>query len=149
MKNEAITKQVFLSHVRKDKAIANALAKELQRQGFKVWSDQSISPGADWSEEITKALNESDSMIAILNQHSFSSSYVRNELQHAFFDDRYKNRLLPVLISPTSDADFVRLPWVLTKMTFLKITEQQSTENIAKTIVKKFIALLKKQEDQR
>ena len=149
MKNEDITKQVFLSHVRKDKAIANALAKELQRQGFKVWSDQSISPGADWSEEITKALNVSDSMIAILNQHSFSSSYVRNELQHAFFDDRYKNRLLPVLISPTSDTDFVRLPWVLTKMTFLKITEKQSTESIAKTIVKKFIALLKKQEGQR
>ena len=108
MKTEAITKQVFLSHVRKHKAIANALAKELQRQGFKVWSDQSILPGANWSEEITIALNESDSMIAILDQHSFSSSYVRNELQHAFFDDRYKNRLLPVLISPTSDTDFVR-----------------------------------------
>ena len=142
MKAKNITKQVFLSHARKDKAIANSLAKELQRQGFKVWYDKNISQSSNWSEEINKALDDSDSMIAILNQHSFSSSYVRNELQHAFFDDRYKNRLLPVLISSTSDTDFARLPWVLTKMTFLKISEQQSTENIAKAIVKRFIALL-------
>ena len=105
MKTESITKQVFLSYTRKDSALANALARELQRQGLKVWDEQNISPGADLSEEIKKALNDSDSMIALLNQHSFSSSYVRNELQHAFFDDRYKNRLLPVLISSTSDAE--------------------------------------------
>ncbi|MGO9378706.1 MAG: toll/interleukin-1 receptor domain-containing protein [Dissulfurispiraceae bacterium] len=142
MKTESITKQVFLSYTRKDSALANALARELQRQGLKVWDEQNISPGADLSEEIKKALNDSDSMIALLNQHSFSSSYVRNELQHAFFDDRYKNRLLPVLISSTSDADFVNLPWVLTKITFLKITEQRSAEDMAKTIAKKFIALL-------
>jgi hypothetical protein len=149
MATKPSTKQVFLSYVRKDKAIADALAKELRRQRIKVWYDQDISAGSDWSEEISKALNESDSMIAILNEYSFSSSYVRNELQHAFFDDRYKNRLLPVLIGKTSDKDFVRLPWVLSKMPFIKITEERSTESIAKAIAKKFIALLKKQRREQ
>ena len=146
MKTKNITKQVFLSYARKDKDIANAVAKELQLIGINVWYDQSISPGANWLDEINSALNESDSMIAILNQHSFSSEYVRNELQHAFFDDRYKNRLLPVLIGSTSDTDFTRLPWVLTKMNFLQIKGNRSTESISKSIVRKFIALLDKKE---
>jgi hypothetical protein len=146
MKSKATPKQVFLSHARNDRTIADSLAEELRRQEINVWYDQSISPGEDWPEEIKKALNACDSMIAILHQHSFSSSYVRNELEHAFFDDRYKGRLLPVLIGPSSDADFARLPWVLTKMKYLRITEKQSPERIAKTIAREFIDLLKAQE---
>ena len=142
-----ITKQVFLSYVRKDNAVAEALVKELQQLSIKVWySKKDISAGESSSETIEKALKGSDSMIAILNEYSFSSSYVRNELQHAFFDDRYKDRLLPVLLGAATSTDFVRLPWVLTKMPYLKITKQKSTESIAKAIVSKFIALLNKKE---
>jgi hypothetical protein len=143
MISKSITQQVFLSHARNDKSLANALTKELRRRGFKVWNDQSILPGGDWSDEITKALQESDSMIALLNQHSYSSSYVRYELEHVFFDDRYKNRLLPVLIGSSSDEGFVRLPWVLTKLPFLKLSEKLSMDEMAKRITEEFIALLK------
>jgi hypothetical protein len=149
MRPQDITKQVFISYVRKDRNLADALANELQKKGFKVWLDKNISPGAKWSEEVSKALDESDSMIAILNQYSFSSSYVRNELEYVLFNDRYKNRFLPVLIGPTSNTDFVRLPWVLQKITFLKITGQKSASSIAKTISRKFIALLEKEEGSR
>ena len=145
MNSESITKQVFLSYVRNDKSLANALTKELQRRGFKVWNDQSIQSGADWSDEITNALKESDSMIALLTQHSYSSSYVRNELEHVFFDDRYKNRLLPVLIGSSLEEDFVRLPWVLTKLTFLKLPEKLSIDEMTKRIAEEFTALLNRQ----
>ena len=142
MKTNIKTKQVFLSYARNDNSLANALSKELQRRGFKVWDDQSIMPGIDWNVEITKALNESDSMIALLTQHSYSSSYVRFELEHVFFDDRYKNRLLPVLIGSSSDEDFVRLPWVLTKLKFLKLSEKISMAEMVTRITKEFIGLL-------
>jgi hypothetical protein len=142
-------KQVFLSHTRKDEPLAKALAQELQSMGICVWDDQSIAPGVDWSEAISKALSESDSMIAILNEHSFSSSYVRTELQHAFFNDRYKNRLLAVLLSETSDADFTRLPWVLTKLNYMRIAEQRSPEDIAKTIAQRFIEMLESHESEQ
>ena len=56
MKTNIKTKQVFLSYARNDNSLANALSKELQRRGFKVWDDQSIMPGIDWNVEITKAL---------------------------------------------------------------------------------------------
>lgn len=145
MKSTIIIKQIFLSHEKNDedlKKLARALASELQRREFDVWSDKRILPGDDWSSKIKKALNESDAMIALLNQHSFSSSYVRNELEHAFFDGRYKNRLLPVLIGSTSEEDFSKLPWVLTKMKLLQIKEKQPIENLARKIADSFQDLL-------
>jgi hypothetical protein len=147
MKAKNITKQIFVSYVRKDQELANVLVKELQNRGFRVWYDNKISTGANTLQEITKALDESDSMIAILDEYAFSSSYIREELQHAFFNDSYKNRLLPVLISQSSKINFERLPWILTKMDYLKISGNRSNESIAKSIVKKFIVLLEKEEN--
>ena len=143
MKNEVITKQVFLSHIRKDKAIANPLAKELRIQGFKVWTEQHLSPSEDWSEEREKALKESNSMIALLNPHSFSSSWVRSDLEHAFFNERYKNRLLPVLIGGSSELDFIRLPWFVTKLKYLHFQKDEPSEMIAKKVLNTFLEILK------
>jgi len=137
--------QVFLTHEKNDKDLkkmATALSNELQLRGFKVWTDERILPGSEWSHEIKRALIESDAMIALLNKHSFSSSYVREELEHAFFDEKYKNRLLPVLIGSLSEKDFSQLPWVLNKMPSLKIKKQKSTEKLAKEIADKFQDLL-------
>jgi len=146
MQSKTIPKQVFLSHLKNDKdltTLAKALSRELKRRGYRVWTDERILPGTDWSVEIERALKESDAMVALLNQHSFSSSYVRDALEHAFFDEKYKNRLLSVLIGETSEDDFSRLPWVLKKMPFLKISSKQSSEDLAKTIADKFQDLLK------
>jgi len=88
-------------------------------------------------------------MIALLNQHSYSSSYVRNALEYALFEDEYKNRLLPVFVGSSSDTEFVRLPWVLTKLEYLKISERGSLDAKAKRIADKFSSLLRnKRSDQ-
>ena len=139
MKKITTSGQVFLSYAKTDRHLAHALSRELKQHGLKVWDAQNLSPGANWSAEITVALKECDSMIALLNEHSFSSSYVRNELQHAFFDERYKNRLLPVLIGGTPDSEFSRLPWVLTKLTCLRIGKEISLKEMARKISKKFL----------
>lgn len=133
---------VFLSYARKNRNLAHALSQELKRLGFDVWDDQSIEPGAQSSVVIKKALAQCDSMIALLDEHSFSSSYVREELQHAFFDKRYENRLLTVFIGGGSDATFSRLPWILTKLSILRVPEVKSPESLAKKITKKFLAQL-------
>jgi hypothetical protein len=143
MEREKRGRKVFLSYAKTDQELAHALSDELKRYGLSVWDDQSIPPGADWSREIKKALQHCDSMIALLNEHSFSSSYVREELQHAFFDERYRNRLLPVLLGKTSDADFSRLPWILTKLAFLRVSEKERPQEVAKKITKRFLAQIK------
>jgi hypothetical protein len=134
--------KVFLSYARTDRKLAYALSRELKKVGFDVWDDQDIEAGTDWAEGVKAALQRCDSMIALLNQNSFSSSYVREELQHAFFDERYKNRLLPVLIGGGSDSAFSRLPWVLTKLNVLRVPVIRSAESLAKKITKRFAAAI-------
>jgi len=145
MQSKSKPEQIYISYIKSDKdlkKLVDVLTQELRRRGYEIWSGERISPGEKWADEIEKALKDSDAMIALLNQHSFSSSYVRNELEHAFFNEQYKNRFLPVFISSSSDEDFSRLPWVLTKITFLKIEERRSVQNKAKIIADKFETLL-------
>ena len=142
MKETSLTKRVFLSYTRNDQPLAHELSRQLKQLGLDVWDDQSIPAGADWATAISEALAECDSMIALLNEHSFSSSYVRTELQHALFDERYKNRLLPVLMGTSRSVDFARLPWVLNKLSVLKIPKNRSSQDMAKRISSKFVAQL-------
>ena len=146
MENEKLPKQVFISHARNDYELAYYLAEELRKRGFRVWHDIESKPGEEWTSQIESALKDSDSMIAILNQNSYSSSYVRNELEYALFNEDYKNRLLPVFIGSEDEANFVRLPWVLTKLEYLRLPESESLESLANEIIEQFISLLSEQE---
>lgn len=146
MVNEKLSNQVFISHARNDYELANFLAEELRKRGFRVWHDIERRSGEEWTSQIESALKDSDSMIAILNQNSYSSSYVRNELEFALFNEDYKNRLLPVFIGSLDEANFVRLPWVLTKLEYLRLPESETLESLANEIIEQFVALLSEQE---
>jgi nucleotide-binding universal stress UspA family protein len=137
-----LTAQVFLSYARKEQELADAIAEILSKRGVKVWNEQEVSEGADWAKEISKALEQSDSMIALLTPNSFSSSWVRKELEHAFFDDRYKQRLLPVLIGEKPE-DFVRLPWILGRLQALRLKEGEPGGGQAKQVAEAFLDLLR------
>ena len=145
MKAKDLTKQVFLSHARGEQELAAAIAGKLSKQGIQVWNDQQVTGPADWSREVAKALEQSDAMIALLTPHSFSSSYVRSELEHALFDDRYKHRLLPVLIGAESE-DFIRLPWILTRMQVLRLPQAAPTEERAEQVAAAFVKLLRQSD---
>jgi TIR domain len=143
MRPEELTKQVYLSHTRKEQDLANEIAGVLSSRGIKVWDDQQVTAGADWANEIADALKKSDSMIVLLRPYSYSSSWVRSELDHALFDERYKNRLLPVLIEEAEEEAFARLPWILTTIQSLRLSHKESTKSRAIRIVDRFIELLK------
>ena len=140
---DSLFTQVFLSYTKRDRDLAHALSRELNRAGYLVWGDMNIEQGTVHLNSVKKALQHCDSMIALLNEHSFSSSYVREELQHAFFDERYKNRLLPVLIGIDSDSSSSRLPWILTKLSTMSVASVKSPDSLAKMITKKFVTMVK------
>jgi hypothetical protein len=144
-----LTKRVFLSYARRDQELAEEIGKVLTKKGLTFWHDRQIEVGADWQKEISRALETSDSMIAILNPHSFSSSWVRNELEHALFNEKYKNRLLPVLIGGKERDVFARLPWILTRMQFLRLPERQSARASARKVADAFIALLRSSREAK
>lgn len=136
-----MVEKVFISHARNDAELANALAEELRRRGFDVWDYKEIGAGTDWSRAIASALRSSDAMIALLHQHSYSSSYVRTELEHALFNENYKNRFLPVYIGTSEEDDFARNPWVLKNMEYLRLSESTPLQTMVSKIVDKFVAL--------
>ncbi len=150
MKDKSNIKQIFLSHEKNDETInelARALSIELQSRGYKVWSEKYIMPGEVWTNEVNDALNNSDAMVALLNQYSYSSSYVRNELEHAFFDDNYKNRLLPVLIRESNYEKFSQLPWFLKNLNYLEISKKQTINKSVTKIANHFQELVSRKEN--
>jgi len=138
---------VFISHARNDDLIAEAVAKVLVNKGLKVWNenDESISPGTDWRKEIQNALENSDFIISLLTSSSFSSNFVRNELDYALFNDRYKNKFLPVLIGDGSENEFNRLPWLLKKLNHLYVSNKKPPKLIADEISEAFLQMVESQ----
>lgn len=72
---------VFISHSSKDKRIAGAICKILEKKGLTCWiAPRNIRSGESWPEAITKAVAESDSMVLVFSQDANISKDVANEL---------------------------------------------------------------------
>ncbi|MCH8876511.1 MAG: toll/interleukin-1 receptor domain-containing protein [Chloroflexi bacterium] len=144
-----MAKQVFISHARNDREIADSLTSELRRRGFRVWEKKEVSRGQKWAPFIESALMESDLMVALLREHSYSSSYVRRELEHALFSEKYKNRLLPVFIASSRDSKFIQIPWVLESINHLRFDVSTPSRIIVEKIATEVAALLSKEQGSK
>lgn len=115
------------------------MTEELQKHGIEVWSDErSLSPGENWAVSTKNALASSDAIIAILNKHSYSSSWVRKEIEQALFNEKFKGKFLPVLIGSERE-DFSRLPWVLSKIHHLRLSSKEPRSTLGKKIASEYL----------
>ena len=130
--------KVFISHTAKDKKIADALAYELQKREINTHFDVLFLPGSSIEKQTSSFLRESDAIIAILSKHSFSSKWVRKEIDEALFNEKFKNKFFPVLLSKNSD-DLSRLPWVLQKINHLRLSPDESPGVLGKKIAQEFL----------
>jgi len=74
---------VFVSYAHAD---ASAVYPEISRislLGCRVWFDEGIDPGNEWTEEIAKALSRSAMFIVFLSPNAVKSKNVRNEINLA------------------------------------------------------------------
>ena len=101
--------KVFLSYAAEDQASADALAVHLQSSGFEVWNRASeLFPGDNWPLEVGRALQEAEAMVVLVSPAMAASSWVQNEVQFALGDRRFKDRVIPWILSPTPE-----IPWIL------------------------------------
>jgi hypothetical protein len=142
MQSKTPTLQVFISHVRKDRRIADAVASELKIRGFSVWEMKHAPSGKRWKTQLDSALEGCDLMVALLTRHSYSSPYVRDELEYALFTERFKDRLLPVFIASSVENEFSRVPWVLGSIRHLKFDEYTPPQVIARRVVDEVATIL-------
>src|SRR5512135_1913329 len=96
--------KLFLSYGRHDAvSVAVRLKKDLEDAGYEVWMDSSeIKAGTAWMNEISKGLNESQAVVALLSPHavrvagidgSSNDSVCLDEIAYA---REYPGKILPV-----------------------------------------------------
>ena len=79
MKEKA--KEVFISYSTKDTDIANALLEVLESYGLNCWmAPRNIPKGAQWAEEIDKAIQNARVFVVIISSHSVESKQVPKEI---------------------------------------------------------------------
>lgn len=117
----AIPQEAFLSHSSQDQKFVVALAEELRRHGVPVWYSQTNILGAQqWHDEIGAALRRCDWFLLVLSPHSVESMWVKRELLFALQQDRFADRIVPILLQP---CGFDRLSWVLPSFQFVGFGE--------------------------
>jgi hypothetical protein len=103
--------KVFLSHPSKNVAFVNRLAKVLGDHGVNVFLSKSNIQGAQqWHDQIGTALKRCNWFLVVLSPQSVRSRWVKHELIYALQENRYRERIVPVLYR-TCDAD--NLSWTL------------------------------------
>src|SRR5688572_13938934 len=107
----AFPHEVFLSHSSLDRQFASDLAAVLRRHQVPVWYSQTNIVGAQqWQDEIGAALQRCDWFALVLSPQSADSMWVKRELSYALQQNRFENKIVPILYQP---SEFERLSWTL------------------------------------
>jgi hypothetical protein len=90
---------VFISHARKDKGIADAICEKLEAARLRCWiADRDISVGADWTEVTRNAIGSSRVMVLVLSENANVAPHIEREIAHAFYTGRL---IMPLRVTDT------------------------------------------------
>jgi hypothetical protein len=119
--NPLLPYEVFLSYSSSDQEFANSTAEVLRRHGIPVWySHTNIIGAQQWHDEIGSALQRCDWFALILSPNSVDSMWVKRELLFALDQNRFENRIIPLLFQP---CDYTRLSWTLSSFQIIDFTQ--------------------------
>src|SRR5262245_40802859 len=107
---------IFLSHARKDGALARKFSHELKREGFVVWDrDLEIEPGENWAKNTGMAMDAAVFIVLLLPPDALLSDSVRSDIEYVLGASKFKNRLFSVFVGPSRLAA-KHFPWILRKL---------------------------------
>jgi hypothetical protein len=79
-----MTGDVFISHSKDDRTVANAAVARLEGRGIRCWiAPRDITPGLDWSAEIVEAIEHARVMVLIYSAKSNASPQIKREVERA------------------------------------------------------------------
>ena len=79
---------VFVSYSTKNKGVAEAVCKSLEKDGIQCWiAPRDVLPGVEYADAIIEALNTCRVFLVILSEESNSSPQVRREVERAVSKD--------------------------------------------------------------
>jgi len=128
----AAPQEAFLSHSSQDDEFVARLADQLRRHGVPVWYSQTDILGAQqWHDEIGAAIGRCDWFLLVLSPHSVESMWVKRELLFALQQERFADRIVPILLQP---CGVDRLSWVLPSFQFVDF--QQSFDDGCRALLR-------------
>ncbi|MCE0499001.1 MAG: SUMF1/EgtB/PvdO family nonheme iron enzyme [Methylacidiphilales bacterium] len=92
---------IFVSYSHKDGTEVFSEISRLNQHGYRIWYDEGIDPGNEWTEEIARALEGAAYFMVFISEDSVRSTNVRNEINFAL------NRGKPFLAIHLAD---IKLP---------------------------------------
>ena len=75
--------KVFISYARVTRRRVQAIARALEAEGWQVWIDNQLISGRSFADEIQKALDASDAVLAVWSSAAVASDWVRGEATRA------------------------------------------------------------------
>jgi hypothetical protein len=113
-------REVFLSHASKDHGKARRLREVLVAHKVPVWfSPHHIRGAQQWQDVIGEALIRCGWFIVLLTPSAVKSMWVKREVRYALMEERYEDRILPLLFEK---CDYSKLSWVLPQLQFINFT---------------------------
>jgi len=79
---------IFVSYSHQDKAIVYPELMRLHEAGYRIWYDEGIVPGEDWTENIETALLGCSLFIVFLSSNAVKSKFVKREMHLAVDRDK-------------------------------------------------------------
>jgi TolB-like protein/Tfp pilus assembly protein PilF len=80
-----MTPQVFISYSSKDKAVADAVCRQLESAEVQCWmAPRDIEYGSDWTEGIMRGITACRVFVLVFSNNANSSGHVRREVAKAF-----------------------------------------------------------------
>jgi tetratricopeptide (TPR) repeat protein len=86
--NNRVANDVFISHSKRDKLVAEAICNKLESTGIRCWiAFRDEIPGGSWEEGIMEALASSKAMVIVFSNHANASDHVKREVAFALQND--------------------------------------------------------------
>lgn len=113
---------VFISHSHDDRDVATYLQGVLSKHGIATRLDQDfIKPGDDLSDEIIKAVEDSDYLLLLWSNSAANSSWVNEESELAY---QLKKSIVPYKLDQT------KLPHELERLVFVPVDDQEHSNSL-------------------
>ena len=114
--------KVFISHSHETKILARKVGQALEEAGLEVWDhEREIFPGDNWAKITGQALEEAEAMVVLLTPEALDSTIVRREISFALCNERFENRLIPVLVGLDDDITLEKVPWILRQLNTIAV----------------------------
>jgi len=129
--------KVFISHAGADETFVRKVVAGLEEAGFEAWdASREILPGDNWADKTARALQESEAMVVLLSPDALRSGSVRREIDYALGEQRYSNRLIPVLPKELNEEE---IPWILRHLRMIQLggdaKEEEGIHQIAQALL--------------